>query len=232
MRKIVIIPAFNEEKAIAGVLHDVRKHAPDFDVLVINDGSVDGTSKIAGETGIASVVDLPKNLGIGGAVQTGFIYAVRKGYDIAVQIDGDGQHNPEEISRLVDPILKGESDVVIGSRFVSDSSFRSSLPRRLGIKMFTLMNKILLQENITDSTSGFRSYNRKALDILFRDYPDDYPEPEAVYILIKSGLRVIEIGATMNERQGGRSSITFHKSLFYMVKVFLAIFVRMMKKKK
>jgi glycosyltransferase involved in cell wall biosynthesis len=232
MRKIVIIPAFNEEKAIAGVLHDVRTHAPDFDVLVVNDGSVDETSRIAKETGIASVVDLPKNVGIGGAVQTGFIYAVRKGYDIAVQIDGDGQHNPEEISRLVDPILKGESDVVIGSRFLSDSSFRSSLPRRLGIKLFTLTNKILLQENITDSTSGFRAYNKKALEILFCDYPDDYPEPEAVYILIKSGLRVTEIGATMNERQGGRSSITFLKSLFYMVKVFLAIFIRMMKKKK
>lgn len=232
MRKIIIIPAFNEEKAIADVLRDVRAHAPEFDVLVINDGSVDRTSEVARDTGMASVVDLPDNIGIGGAVQTGFIYAVRSGYDIAVQIDGDGQHNPSEISKLVDPILRGEADVVIGSRFSADASFRSSLPRRLGIRLFTLTNRILLQENITDSTSGFRAYNRNALEVLFRDYPDDYPEPEALYILRKSGLRVSETGTAMNERRGGRSSITFHRSLYYMAKVFLAIFVRMMKKKK
>ncbi|MEW6457434.1 MAG: glycosyltransferase family 2 protein [Acidobacteriota bacterium] len=232
MKKIVIIPAFNEEKNIEKVLLSVKEFCPDFDVVVINDGSTDKTSELTRKFDFVNVIDLPVNIGIGGAVQTGFIYSERNNYDITVQVDGDGQHKPSEVKKIIEPILKNEADVIIGSRFIEKVTFRSSLLRRIGIKLFYLTNKILLREEITDSTSGFRAYNRKAIEILSRNYPDDYPEPEAIYILKRKGIKIKEVHVEMEERIGGRSSISFFRAVYYMTKVFLSIFVLMLRKEK
>lgn len=230
MKEIIIIPAFNEEENIGRVLDATREHCPGFDILVINDGSTDRTSQRAKQFSFAKVIDLPINLGIGGAVQTGFLYSQKKGYDLAVQVDGDGQHRPEEVAKMVAPLQKGEADVVIGSRFLEKSTYRSGLFRKIGIKLFAITNRLLLGEKITDSTSGFRAYNRKAIAILSQDYPDDYPEPEAIYLLKRKGLKILEVPVHMETRSHGRSSIGFARSIYYMVKVFLAIFVLMLRK--
>jgi glycosyltransferase involved in cell wall biosynthesis len=225
MDKIIIIPAYNEEKNLGRVLRSIREEAPEFDVVVVNDGSKDRTSEAARKFDFVKVIDLPENIGIGGAVQTGFLYSRRLPYELAVQVDADGQHRPAEILKIVGPLLCGEADVVIGSRFMERVKFRSSLFRRAGIKVFQVINAVLLGERITDSTSGFRAYNRRAIEILSRTYPDDYPEPEAIFILKRKGLRIKEVPVEMENRAAGRSSISFLHSLYYMVKVCLAIFV-------
>lgn len=230
MKKIIIIPAFNEEANLEKVLSSAREFCPDFDLLVINDGSTDRTSEIAKSFPLAKTINLAINVGIGGAVQTGFLYSRRNAYDLAVQIDADGQHKPSEVPKITEPILRGEADVVIGSRFIERGSYKNMAFRRLGIKLFSLTNKILLKDKITDSTSGFRSYNKKAMGILSANYPDDYPEPEAIYILKKAGLRIKEVPVEMMSRTGGKSSISFLESIYYMIKVFLAIFILMLRK--
>jgi glycosyltransferase involved in cell wall biosynthesis len=230
VKKIILIPAYNEEDNIGRVLPAAKERCPDFDILVINDGSTDRTSDVARKYGFAKVIDLPVNLGIGGAVQTGFLYSREKGYEVAVQIDGDGQHKPGEVGKILAPLLKGQADVVIGSRFVEKGSFNSLPLRKIGIRLFDLTNRLLLGERISDSTSGFRAYNRKAIELLSQDYPDDYPEPEAIYILKKKGMTIIEVPVEMDSRQGGKSSISFFRSVYYMVKVFLAIFVLILRK--
>jgi glycosyltransferase involved in cell wall biosynthesis len=230
MKKIAIIPAFNEEKNIEKVILSIKQWQPDFDIVVINDGSVDLTSSVARQTKQAVVIDLPANIGIGGAVQTGFIYSRRKDYDLAVQIDGDGQHDAAEIEKLIEPILTQKADMVIGSRFLSQSKYKGTTWRRLGIKIFALLNLIFLGEKITDSTSGFRAFNRRAIEILSQDYPDDFPEPETIFFLKKKGLKVMEVPVSMNFRQAGRSSLTLFKSVYYMIKVTLAISILMLRK--
>lgn len=230
MKKIAIIPAYNEEKNIAKVIFSLKQHQPDFDIIVINDGSCDRTSAVARETNQAVVIDLLSNVGIGGAVQTGFIYSSRKNYDLAIQIDGDGQHDAAEVGKLIEPIIANKADVVIGSRFLAQSKYKSTPWRRLGIKIFQLLNLIFLGQKITDSTSGFRAYNRRAIEILSQDYPDDFPEPEAIFILRKKGLQIVEVPVSMEARQAGRSSLTFFKSIYYMVKVILAISILMIRK--
>jgi glycosyltransferase involved in cell wall biosynthesis len=230
VKKIILIPAYNEEDNIGRVLPAAKEHCPDFDILVINDGSTDRTSDVARKYGFARVIDLPVNLGIGGAVQTGFLYSRENGYEVAVQIDGDGQHKPGEVGKILAPLLKGQADVVIGSRFVEKGSYNSLPLRKIGIRLFDLTNRLLLGERISDSTSGFRAYNRKAIELLSQDYPDDYPEPEAIYILKKKGMTIIEVPVEMDSRQGGKSSISFFRSVYYMVKVFLAIFVLILRK--
>jgi len=230
VKKIIIIPAYNEEENIGQVLPAAREHCPDFDILVINDGSTDRTSETARKFGFARVIDLAVNVGIGGAVQTGFIYSREKGYDVAVQIDGDGQHKPGEVRKILAPLLEGKADVVIGSRFIEKGSYKSLPFRKIGIRLFDLTNRFLLGERITDSTSGFRAYNRKAIELLSQDYPDDYPEPEAIYILKKKGMTVIEIPVEMDTRRRGKSSIGIFRSVYYVVKVFLAIFVLILRK--
>jgi glycosyltransferase involved in cell wall biosynthesis len=230
MKKIAIIPAFNEEKNIEKVILSIKQWQPDFDIVVINDGSVDLTSSVARQTKQAVVIDLPANIGIGGAVQTGFIYSRRKDYDLAVQIDGDGQHDAAEIEKLIEPILTQKADMVIGSRFLSQSKYKGTTWRRLGIKIFALLNLIFLGEKITDSTSGFRAFNRRAIEILSQDYPDDFPEPETIFFLKKKGLKVMEVPVSMNFRQAGRSSLTLFKSIYYMIKVTLAISILMLRK--
>jgi glycosyltransferase involved in cell wall biosynthesis len=232
MRDLVIIPAYNEEENLGVVLSAVRAEAPDFDIVVVNDGSTDDTSAVARSFPGVRVIDLPENIGIGGAVQTGFLFARKHGCGLAVQVDGDGQHKPSEIAKIVGPVRAGEADVIIGSRFLDEARYPGSLFRRAGIAVFQLVNRLLLGERITDSTSGFRAFNRRAIEVLSETYPDDYPEPEAIYILRKRGLRVREVPVEMKSRAGGKSSITLGRSLYYMVKVNLAILVLTLRKER
>lgn len=220
---LVIVPAFNEEKSLPHLLVLLKEETPFADVLVVNDGSRDRTGEVAASYPGVAVINLPCNLGIGGAVQTGFKYAARQGYRVALQVDGDGQHKPSEIKSLIEPIMRSEADMVIGSRFLSVQSFRSSFARRIGINIFALVNSWLIGQRITDNTSGFRAYSREAIAFLALHYPADYPEPETVILLAKNGFKLHEIPVEMQERQGGTSSITPLKSIYYMAKVLLAI---------
>ncbi len=221
----IIVPAYNEEKNIKKVIDSLYEANPNWGVVVINDGSVDSTVKVARSTKKATVVDLPCNLGIGGGVQTGFKFAVQNDFDIAIQFDGDGQHVATEIPKLIAPILNGEADVVIGSRFIEsqEDNFQSTALRRVGIKIFEWLNAFLIKQKITDNTSGFRAYNKEAFSLLAKYYPVDYPEPEAVILLGKNKYKIIEIPVFMKEREGGVSSIGGLKSAYYMIKVILAV---------
>ncbi|MDD5724473.1 MAG: glycosyltransferase family 2 protein [Syntrophales bacterium] len=226
MKILAIVPSFNEEENVENVIKSIRDSNPLIDILVVNDGSGDRTGDVARSSGIAQVVNLPCNLGIGGAVQTGFRFAKRGNYDIAFQFDGDGQHIASEIDKILAPVKDNRADVVIGSRFCENGGgYRPALLRRLGIKVFEIVNLLLVGQRITDNTSGFRAYNRKAIGFLARNYPMDYPEPEAVLILGKNGFRMKEVPVQMRERAGGRSSISGAGSLYYMIKVLLALIV-------
>ena len=220
---LVVVPAFNEQNNIIRVLREIQTSLPAADILVINDCSHDDTATIARSVEDVAVVDLPCNLGIGGAMQTGFKYALNKDYDYVVQIDGDGQHVPAEAEALFAKMSQDHCDMVIGSRFLNVESFRTTWCRRLGIKVFYCLFWALVQARITDSTSGFRLYNRKSLQVLARYYSSDYPEPDAIVLLNKQGLRVSEVGVVMRERIHGESSITPIKSPYYMAKVILTI---------
>jgi glycosyltransferase involved in cell wall biosynthesis len=223
-RLLFIVPAYNEASNVGPVVRELKAHHPDGTVVVVNDGSTDATAAAASEAG-AIVIDLPFNLGIGGAVQTGMLYAERNGFDFAVQFDGDGQHVATEVTTLLAPLRDGSADAVIGSRFLGGRSFRPPLARRLGIALFNGINRIVTGRRFTDNTSGFRAYNRSAIAFLAHDYPHDYPEPESVVTLCRAGFRVIEVPAAMRERQAGSSSITYIRSIYYMFKVLLAIIV-------
>lgn len=228
---LAIVPAYNEGKNIVRVIEDLKGLDLDPDVLIVNDGSSDNTSAVARSTGKAMVLDLPKNLGIGGAVQSGFKYASRNGYQFAVQFDGDGQHLAAEIPKLLAGFERQGANVVIGSRFLrAHNGFRSTFVRRLGILFFRVLNSILIRQKITDNTSGFRAYDRKAIDFLARYYPVDYPEPEAVILLGRNGFRIAEEFTQMRERQGGGSSIAGLKGGYYMIKVLLAILMTSLRK--
>jgi len=220
----VIVPAYNEEEAITKVIEDLKTHFPQGDILVVNDGSRDQTSRLARDSG-AMVVDLPVNLGIGGAVQTGLKFASRYGYDLAIQFDGDGQHIASEIPSLVQPVLDKEADMVIGSRFLvrGRKTFRSTWTRQIGIRFFEVLNSLLIGQRVTDNTSGFRAYSREVIEFMVDHYPTDYPEPEAVILVGRNRFRIVEVPVQMRERQGGRSSIFGWRSAYYMIKVTLAI---------
>lgn len=224
MKKIVIIPAYNEQGSILETIEDIRKNAPEFDYVVVNDCSKDDTLKLCRENGI-KVLNLPINLGIGGAVQTGYLYAYRKGYDIAVQFDGDGQHDAKFLDMMADTLVRENLDMVIGSRFIENQGFQSSAIRRFGIRFFTVLLKILFGSKITDATSGMRMCNRKVMELFIKDYPKDYPEPETVARLLRHKYKVKEVPVIMRERQAGVSSISMRKSAYYMMKVSLAILI-------
>ncbi|HID64612.1 MAG TPA: glycosyltransferase family 2 protein [Anaerolineae bacterium] len=226
---LVIIPAYNEADSIGGVISRVRASAPEVDILVIDDGSTDATAAIAQEAG-ALVVSLPHNLGIGGAVQTGYIFAAEMGYDIAVQVDGDGQHDPAEIAEIVAPLLAGQADVVIGSRYIEDRGYITPFLRRMGIFVLASIVSLIIRQRVTDTTSGFRAVNRRVIEFCAREYPRDYPEPESVVLFRRAGFRVREIPVTMNPRYGGKSSITPMRSFYYMVKVLLAILIGLLRR--
>ena len=224
MKKLVIIPAYNEEESILETVRDIRKNAADFDYVVINDCSKDRTLEICRANGI-HVLDLPVNLGIGGAVQTGYLYALKNGYDIAVQVDGDGQHDAKYLRPMLEALERESADMVIGSRFINNEGFQSSGIRRLGIRFFSVLIRVLFGARITDATSGMRMCNRKVQELFVKDYPRDYPEPEVVCRLLRKKCRVIEVPVVMKERSGGVSSISWTRSVYYMVKVTLAILI-------
>src|SRR5438552_2928797 len=225
LRRVAIVPALNEEVAIAGVIDELRAFDPGLDVVVVDDGSVDRTAAVAAARG-ARVLRLPFNLGIGGAVQTGFRYAFERGYDVAVRVDGDGQHDPSQLPRVLEPVLRGEADIVVGSRFAADGDgYRSSRTRRVGIRLLAWVVSRIVGQRVTDTTSGFQALNREGIALFARDYPHDYPEVEATVMVFRHRLRLREVPVTMRERGGGRSSITTLRSVYYLVKVLLAIFV-------
>ncbi len=224
----MIIPAYNEEESILKTVNSVVEYGKkcdfELDYVIINDGSSDNTISICCKNNL-NYIDLIQNLGIGGAVQTGYIYADLKKYDIAVQFDGDGQHDIRSLQNLIAPIVKGEADFVVGSRFIDGtSSFKSTFMRRVGIKWLSLAIYLFSGTKIYDVTSGFRAANRKTIKILAKDYPVDYPEPESIVSLVKNGISVSEAQVNMFERESGVSSISSWKSIYYMVKVTLAIF--------
>jgi glycosyltransferase involved in cell wall biosynthesis len=220
-RSIAIVPAFQERESIARVVEDIRRLSS-ADVVVIDDGSGDGTAAAAVRAG-ARVITLPFNLGIGSAVQTGYMVALEGGYDIAIQVDGDGQHPAEEIDRLISALGESGADIVVGSRFLSAGAYKAPLGRRLGIAVFARIVSLITGVRMTDTTSGFRASGTRAISLFAAAYPHDYPEVEAVIIAHRAGLRLVEIPVQMRERQGGRSSITPLKSGYYMLKVILAI---------
>ena len=217
--------------SIAKVIEEIQVLQRNYDIVVIDDGSTDRTFETAAKTGVA-VLRLPVNLGIGGAVQTGFRYALRKKYDVVVQVDGDGQHDPKYIENLIEPIESSKAGVVIGSRFLKATGYRSTTTRRLGILLFSLLNSWIIGQKVTDNTAGFRAYNRKAFEYLAASYPPDYPEPESVVLLGRRGFRITEVPVDMRPRMGGKSSIRPTASIYYMLKVLLSIGVDLLKTNK
>ena len=226
LRRVAIVPALNEEHTIGSVIAELRAFDPGLDIVVVDDGSADGTTRAARGAG-ARVLRLPFNLGIGGAVQTGFRFAFERGYDIAVRVDGDGQHDPSQLGLVLAPVLNGDADIAVGSRFTdhSASGYRSSRSRRVGIHLLAWVVSRIVGRRVTDTTSGFQAVNRNGIALFARDYPHDYPEVEATVMVFRHRLRLVEVPVQMRERGGGRSSITTLRSVYYMVKVLLAIFV-------
>ncbi|HUF01371.1 MAG TPA: glycosyltransferase family 2 protein [Gaiellaceae bacterium] len=224
-RLVAVVPAYNEAGAIGGVVDEIRASGPAPDVVVIDDASSDDTAAIAEAHG-ASVLRLPFNVGIGGAVQAGLRYALEEGYEAAVRLDGDGQHDAGELSKLLAPLERGEADFVIGSRFVDGTgSYRPPPARRLGIHVFAGLVSILGGQRVTDTTSGFAALDRKAIALFAAEYPHDYPEVEATLVALRSGLRLVQVQVDMRERETGTSSITLVRSVYYIVKVTLALLV-------
>ena len=224
MKCLIIIPAYNEAANIEKVINNIVQNYPQYDYVIINDGSTDKTEKVCVNAGY-QVLNLPINMGIGGAVQTGYRYAKKNNYDAAVQIDGDGQHDVAFLEDMLKLLETGEADVVIGSRFVQKEGFQSSQIRRVGIRFLSILAQILTGVQIRDITSGYRVVNRRFIEIYANDYPADYPEPEAMIIAAVHGGRIKEYPVIMRERENGTSSITFKKSVYYMIKVTLAIVI-------
>lgn len=224
MKTLVIIPAYNEEESIRQVIASVDGVYPDVDYLVVNDCSKDSTLEIL-KDGNYRYLNMPLNVGIGGGVQSGYLYAVEHGYDIAIQMDGDGQHNPEYIPDLIAPILRGEADMVIGSRFIEKKGFQTSFLRRLGINWIRGIIKLCCGVRVTDTTSGFRACSKRMTKFFSDNYAQDYPEPEAIVSAAIHRYKVMEVPVVMNERMGGESSISGLKSIYYMIKVSLALVI-------
>ncbi len=228
LRGLVVVPAYNEAEAIAQVVVDLAQAVPDFDVLVIDDGSTDATARRVPES--AGVVSLPFNLGIGAAMQTGYRYAAENGYDVAVQVDGDGQHPAREIGKLLGPIADGTADLVIGSRFLGPGGYRQGRARAAGSRILRWLLRALTGNTITDCTSGFRAANRTVIRAFSHWYPDDYPEPEVVLLLHRAGFRVVETPVEMNQRATGETSIPLQRGLYYVIKVAVALIVDTMRR--
>ncbi len=224
LRLLAIMPAHNEAASVRSVIKELLAAQPDAEVVVIDDGSSDETAVIAAAAG-ATVIRLPFNVGIGGAVQTGHQYARDHGFDVVVQVDADGQHDPREIAKLLEPIREGQADLVVGTRFAGESGYRAPFARRVGIVILSRIVSMIVGRRVTDPTSGFRAANRRALTLFADDYPHDYPEVEATVLVHRRRLRMIEVPTHMRERVSGRSSITFLYSIVYMGKVLLALFV-------
>jgi glycosyltransferase involved in cell wall biosynthesis len=231
LRKLAIVPAYNEADMVGRVVRDIRRHAPDFDVVVVDDGSIDATAALAEREG-AAVIRHPFNLGIGGAMQSGYMFALRNEYDVAVQVDGDGQHKPAYICDLLATLnTSGAADMVYGSRFRGDPGYKVPLGRRAGNLVFSVVLSAITRQRITDPTSGFRMTNRRGIELFARDYPHDYPEVEAILMLHAHRLRIHEVPVRMNARGFGRSSIDYPRSAYYMAKVLLSLFVGLFRRR-
>ena len=222
-RVLVAIPAYREEKSIGAIVTSVRRKLP-YDVVVVNDGSPDGTSAAARSAG-AVTLDLPCNLGIGGALQTAYQFARDRGYDALVRIDADGQHEIDDIPRVLDPVLRGEADAVIGSRFLGGNEYRVSIPRIFGIRFFRWLVRSITGYLVTDPTSGFFAINRRLIEFYSYQYPSDYPEVDAYILMHRLRARTVEVPVRMYERAEGKSSITMHRAVYYMVKVTLSFLI-------
>ncbi len=227
---LVIVPAYNEQANIRNTLKEISSSPLNVDAVVIDDGSTDGTAQEAQAAG-ARVISLPFNLGIGGAVQTGFQFAYDNGYDIAVQVDGDGQHDAQYLQTIIEPVMSGRADMSVGSRFMpkQERGYRSSFTRRIGIGFFVYLIGVLTGYHVYDPTSGFRAYNKKMIKLFARHYPHDFPEPEAIVLARRSGAVLVELPVVMRKRQGGASSIRYFKSMYYMMKVTFAILLDTLK---
>jgi hypothetical protein len=230
LRRIAVVPAYNEEETIGAVIEEIRDFDPEMAIVVVDDGSSDRTAVVAAARDV-HVLRLPFNLGIGGAVQTGFRYAHEHGFDLVLRVDGDGQHDPREAGALAEPVLAGQADVVVGSRFAGSDGYRSSRSRRIGIRLLAWIVSALVHEKVTDPTSGFQVVNRRGIALFAADYPHDYPEVEATVLVAKHRLRRQEVPVSMRERAGGRSSIGAIHSIYYMVKVLLALFVGLFRRR-
>ncbi len=222
MRVLIIVPAYNEQDNIEKVVQKLSEKCPDYDYLIVNDCSKDDTPKICDDKNF-NHIDLCCNLGIGGGVQSGYLYAYQNGYDYAVQIDGDGQHDPLYISKMIELLEKENADMAVGSRFITNEGFQSSGMRRFGINFLSGLIKLVCGADVKDVTSGFRVVNKKFIEFFSKEYADDYPEPEAIVAVTLAGGKVIEAPVVMYEREGGTSSISPFKSVYYMIKVTLAI---------
>lgn len=224
---LVIIPAYNEQYSLPKVIAGIKQF-PGIDVVVINDGSKDATSTVARGAG-AEVIDLPFNLGIGGAVQTGYLFADKRGYDVAVQVDADGQHNPGDLMRIVEPVLRGEADLVVGSRYVAETGYKTPLARKMGMVVFSTLVSFINGQPLKDTTSGYRAVGRRVIEFFTENYPTDYPEVEALVLLKKHGFTIKEVPVHMAAREHGKSSITPLKSVYYMIKVLLALLMNILR---
>jgi glycosyltransferase involved in cell wall biosynthesis len=224
VRRIAIIPALNEERSIGLLLEQLHALDPGLEIVVVSDGSTDRTAEVAAENG-AHVLRLAFNLGIGGAVQTGFRFAFEGGYELAVRLDGDGQHDPCELHAVVAPVVAGEADIAIGSRFIGAGGYRSSAARRVGIRVLARVVSWIAGRTLTDTTSGFQALNRRAIALYAAELPHDYPEVEGLVMAIRHGLRIVEVPVVMRVRSHGSSSIGALASVYYMLKVLLAIFI-------
>lgn len=229
LKTLIIVPAFNEEKSIGPVIQGIQRDCPNYDIVIINDGSIDATAELAEQCGVP-VVSLPYNLGIGGAVQTGLIYAHRYGYDVAIQLDADGQHKSEEVEKLLSTIRESDCDMVIGSRFLENVDYDSTFMRLLGNRIFSGLIKMVAGQKFEDSTTGFRAFGRRAIKFLAEHYPIDFPEPESLVILKKNGFNIKEVSVTMRDRQGGESSVTKFKAVYFMISISIAILIDAIKK--
>ena len=229
LRRVAIVPALNEERSIARVIGELRAFDPGLEIVVVSDGSTDRTAEVAEANG-AHALRLPFNLGIGGAVQTGFRYAFEQDFDVAVRVDGDGQHDPSQLGRVLEPVLAGEADIAVGSRFVGGEGYQSSRSRRVGIRILAWTVSRLVGQRVTDTTSGFQAVNRAGIARFARDYPHDYPEVEATVMVHRHRLRLAEVPVSMREREHGSSSITALRSVYYMVKVLLALGIGIFRK--
>nr|WP_077706362.1 glycosyltransferase family 2 protein [Virgibacillus dokdonensis] len=227
-KTLIIVPAYNEQESIGKTLTslmEMKKKIGNLEVCVVNDGSTDKTEDIVNMFDVVQLT-LSQNLGIGGAVQTGYKYAFNEGFEIAVQFDADGQHKTSDLFQLVAPIIKNEADMVIGSRFLQRTDYKGSKLRRVGIYYFYLILKLLTKKSYTDPTSGYRAINAHVIELFANNYPKDYPEPEVLMHLTRKRMRIQEVTANMQDRQGGESSITPWKSVYYMGKVTLSILMQ------
>lgn len=229
MKTLIIIPSYNEEKNIEKVVNNLKINYPQYDYLIVNDCSTDDTKKIC-QNNDYEYVSLCTNLGIGGGVQTGYIYAADKGYDVTVQIDGDGQHDPAYIESLIKVLQEHKADMVIGSRFIENQGFQTSASRRMGIKVINAIIKLCTGIKVTDCTSGFRVCSKQMTEFFANNYAQDYPEPEAIVAACVNGFKVTEAPVVMKEREAGTSSINFMRSIYYMIKVSCAIILQKLAK--